>query len=946
MANVLRATLILMSVCVVSSNAATQDGETLYNGIQLPQTWPPSDRAPSRDPMPVPYLDRPPEVIQIDVGRQLLIDDFLIEETTLKRTYHKAEYIEANPVLAPDKPWECDTESQGHPAPTAMPFSDGVWWDPADQIFKMWYMGGYVKSTCYATSPDGLHWEKPELDVFPGANILQEGWRDSSSVLLDLDDPDPARRYKLFVYTREGRLSIFFSPDGIHWGDRVATSGPLGDRSTVFYNPFRKVWVYNIRDYDGGGIGRFRRYSEDADVLKAGQWEAGETPFWIGADNLDPPREDLGTPCELYNLDAVAYESLLLGLFSIWRGQPKDRAKPNEICVGFSRDGFHWHRPAHEAFIPVSETFGDWNWCNVQSTGGCCCIVRDKLYFYVSGRAGVKGSASSGVCSTGLATLRRDGFASMDTESQGGTLTTHPVRFSGKYLFVNADTAKGELRVEVQDQDGQPIAPFTTERCKPLSKDSTLAQITWKGSNDLSALANRAVRFKFSLKNGSLYAFWVSPDASGASLGYVAAGGPGYTESRDTVGAKALEPEANKVIAVERTLYEQHTQKGISVWRGMQYVGPGLEREETRSFMAKSDTPEKPKRRRSVDNGRTWSEWEELPEVVSHEQGARIYWGQGPTLYDPASQETISIWLHQTHYDGLYHNQSFFRVSDDNGKTWSEPVQLRYEEGACLDKDNLVNPEFINKNQFYFGNNICRLSDGTLVHPGAAVNVPYENKTGKTYHPWFPADAKNIGSLCFAGKWDPTEKQYVWKAGKPVWVPFEISSRGLLEPEVAALTDGRVLVIWRGSDTPMTPGRKWFSVSNDGGMTLSPVQDLKYDDGTPFYSPSSIHRMIRSTVTNKLYWIGNISENPPSANSPRYPLIIAEVDETIPALKRDTITLIDDKGPEDSPKLQLSNFSVLEDRETHAIEIYLTRLGADPDDFWGSDAYKYTLHFK
>jgi hypothetical protein len=36
----------------------------------------------------------------------------------------------------------------------------------------------------------------------------------------------------------------------------------------------------------------------------------------------------------------VAYEGLLPGQFSIWRGQPKDCPKPNEACAGFSRDGF------------------------------------------------------------------------------------------------------------------------------------------------------------------------------------------------------------------------------------------------------------------------------------------------------------------------------------------------------------------------------------------------------------------------------------------------------------------------------------------------------------------------------------------------------------------------------------------------------------------------------
>ena len=38
------------------------------------------------------------------------------------------------------------------------------------------------------------------------------------------------------------------------------------------------------------------------------------------------------------------------------------------------------------------------------------------------------------------------------------------------------------------------------------------------------------------LRNGSLYALWVSPKRSGASYGCVAAGGPGFTSNRDTAG--------------------------------------------------------------------------------------------------------------------------------------------------------------------------------------------------------------------------------------------------------------------------------------------------------------------------------------------------------------------------------------------------------------------------
>lgn len=504
----------------------------LYNGIRLPAAWPPSDHQITLDPMAVPYLAAPPDVIPIDVGRQLFVDDFLIEKTNLERTFHAAEYIAQNPVLKPDKPWEMESRD-----PCAMVFSDGVWYDSRDRLFKMWYLGGYLISTCYATSRDGVHWDKPSLYVRPGTNIVHTVPRDSGTVWLDLEEKDPNRRYKLFIYPypeNSGALSVYFSPDGIHWGDAVARTGPCGDRTTVFYNPFRQVWVYSIRD-----VGRTRRYRENRDVLAGARWDSGEPTPWTGADRLDPRRPELDVQPQLYNLDAVAYESLLLGLFSIWPGQPSDRPKPNYVALGFSRDGFHWDRPCRQPFIPVSERKGDWNWGNVQSAGGGCLIVGDKLYFYISGRAGVEGSSTSGVCSTGLATLRRDGFASMDAGPCGGTLTTRPVRFKGKYLFVNAAAAGGELRVEVLDEDGNLILPFSRADCVPMREDKTLQSVRWTGAGDLSVLAGKPVRIRFHVRNAQLYSFWVSTDTAGASRGYVAAGGPGFTGPTDTVGNAA-----------------------------------------------------------------------------------------------------------------------------------------------------------------------------------------------------------------------------------------------------------------------------------------------------------------------------------------------------------------------------------------------------------------------
>jgi hypothetical protein len=532
-----------LTVCRSPILAQGAPPSTLHNGITLGRPWPPDWRFPSEHPALPPYLASPPRVIPIDVGRQLFVDDFLIEETTLVRQFHAPIYHTANPIVRPDMPWEQRDEVADRtgtlPNPAAMVFSDGVFYDPRDRLFKMWYMGGYAMATCLATSDDGVRWRKPAFDVVPGTNIVDARTRDSSTVWLDLGAADPGMRFKMTVWS-DKQLVLLSSADGIHWR-RLGRTGTIGDRSTFFYNPFRDVWVFSIRaDENPGGTGRYRRYWETSDFLAARDWQSAGAVAWIKADSRDFAAKGISTAPELYNLDCVAYESVLVGLFAIWRGEPGDREKINEVTVGFSRDGFHWYRPDRRAFLPVANAPGAWNWANVQSAGGCCVIAGDQLYFYMSGRQGRPGSNAPGVCATGVAMLRRDGFASMDwatgtitafrrsSEPDGsGVLTTRVVTFTGGHLFVNADLRDGELRVEVLDANGRTVEPFTRERCERLTGDSTRHPVRWT-LGSLRDLAGRPLRFRFTLARGRLYSFWVSGWPTGESGGYVAAGGPGF----------------------------------------------------------------------------------------------------------------------------------------------------------------------------------------------------------------------------------------------------------------------------------------------------------------------------------------------------------------------------------------------------------------------------------
>ncbi|MBN1555582.1 MAG: glycosyl hydrolase family 32 [Phycisphaerae bacterium] len=523
---------------------------TLYNGIQLSNDWPPRDMdRDSREPMPIPYLRRRPDVVPIDIGRQLFVDNFLIERTSLVRHYHHPVKYEGNPVLWPVTDTEMGHGQSIQTVPCAVPKGGAVLFDNDKGIFRMWYEAGWLGMGCYAESEDGLVWRRPKLDVVSDACAENQFFPnefnfDSWSVILDPHTTDESQRFKLFMRGPSyGSLPpklhawVSTSNDGIHWSTPIKT-GPTYDRSTCFYNPFRRKWVFSLR-----GVHRCcrdRLYVEHDDFLEGSRWNENTPVFWTGADDLDEPGE---LPPQLYNLDAAAYESIIVGLFEIFKGPENHRGeatgepKLTELMTAFSRDGFHWHRPDRRPFIPADRTAGSWEFGYVQPCSSVCLVVGDELWFYYIAFAGDhhckvtrhdgknRGLYANG--STGLAKLRRDGFASLDVGFEAGEVVTRPVTFQGQHLFVNANTKAGQLSAEVMDVDGKAIPGFALEDCNPFTGNSTCQPITWQNA-DLASLVGRPVGFRFHMTRGSLYSFWVSPDQTGKSLGYLAGGGPGY----------------------------------------------------------------------------------------------------------------------------------------------------------------------------------------------------------------------------------------------------------------------------------------------------------------------------------------------------------------------------------------------------------------------------------
>jgi hypothetical protein len=178
----------------------------------------------------------------------------------------------------------------------------------------------------------------------------------------------------------------------------------------------------------------------------------------------------------------------------------------------------------------------------VQSVGGICTIAGDKLFFHYSGIGGAPSRLEKNISrngmyangATGLATLRRDGFVSLNSSEKPGIAVTGKIIFeTGKYLFVNVNNPGGILRAELLDENNNPIEPYNIDNCIPVSCDSTKKILEWKGAKDLSGLSGRVLKIGFNLAGGDLYSFWISNNRRGTSNGYLAAGALGHPEFVD-----------------------------------------------------------------------------------------------------------------------------------------------------------------------------------------------------------------------------------------------------------------------------------------------------------------------------------------------------------------------------------------------------------------------------
>ena len=116
---------------------------------------------------------------------------------------------------------------------------------------------------------------------------------------------------------------------------------------------------------------------------------------------------------------------------------------------------------------------------------------------------------NGGQTGLGLATLRPEGFASVDTAAREGVLVTRPVAADGRRLLVNAVCQPtGYLDAEVVDMNDDVVPGYGRRACNTFAGDSTRHTVSWAGTPELPAeVMARGGKLRFYSRDCSLYAF-------------------------------------------------------------------------------------------------------------------------------------------------------------------------------------------------------------------------------------------------------------------------------------------------------------------------------------------------------------------------------------------------------------------------------------------------------
>lgn len=451
--------------------------------------------------------------ININSNRELFIDHFLIDEMIGTQLVMHTP-IDEGPVLYFDKPWE------GPFCGYCTVIKDG-------NTFRLYYRGlpkagkdgSTNETTCYAESKDGISWIKPNLDIYEIMNTRDNNvilandapFSHNFSPFLDVN-PNAIKegKYKALAGTQKTGLFGFRSADGIHWKKisekPVFTKGIFDSQNVAFWSESEKSYVCYFRTWSEEGYSGVRTVSRTTspDFI---HWSAlqemdfGDTPMEHLYTNqthayFRAPQIYVAIAARFMPKRQVLSEEEALSL----KVNPKYFKDCSDVVLITSRGGNKYDRTFMESFIRPG--IGLQNWVSRSNYPALNTVQTGPTEMSIY----VNQDYAQPTAHLRRYSMRLDGFGSVRAGYSGGELLTKPFTFEGDTLKLDFSTsAAGEIKVEIQDENGEVISGFSYDDCQIIIGNEINKSVSWGKDKKLSSLVGKSIRLRFVMKDADLY---------------------------------------------------------------------------------------------------------------------------------------------------------------------------------------------------------------------------------------------------------------------------------------------------------------------------------------------------------------------------------------------------------------------------------------------------------
>jgi len=471
--------------------------------------------------------------IKIGHKRELFWDDYLIN-TSLTGAYLRqhAPREGHETLIVMDRPWEgdgCDYMS--------------IIRDKG--IYRMYYMGWHMLNPemtahdclsqvriCCIESSDGIHWERPELDVPYGAyqktNIVLDAGEKVACTFHAFIDENPAcppdERIKATVVTTNGTgqehytLMCYTSADGYHFEEacQITSKGMFDTQNVAFWSETHGKYFCFIRDFHGDPALDLNEKIRDIRVIVSEDFKTWTDPVELdfgGKDDVPlytnavfqyprAPQMMIGMPTRYVerlqwngNFDQLPDAGMRAKRSAI---HPRYGLTTTDCILMTSRDGFRWNR-FDEAWLspgierPMTWVYGDcYPAVGVIQTKSDLPGAPDELSLYsYDGHWSMKGTYLR------RHTIRMDGFLSYRADYAPQKLVTKPLLYEGGRLHLNfATSARGYVYVTAR------CGKEELHSCE-LFGDTLDRTVPFDG--DLEAFRGKEVTLEFTMSDADLY---------------------------------------------------------------------------------------------------------------------------------------------------------------------------------------------------------------------------------------------------------------------------------------------------------------------------------------------------------------------------------------------------------------------------------------------------------